>query len=546
MRRKLKDCGQFAFLPRRAVGFKQKSIDDLQARQWNRGQKRIVATIRERVMYQKMLVYAGRWVPSGIRRNAPESAKILGLRAFNLLRWFSLLSFLAVAAISIGFSATLSHFLTREILQRDALLTSQFVGSIVATQNQQASLGRGVSLGQILDERVDLAKLGIDRKDASSVRGQFYDHLKLLPDVLLATVFGVDRTIIWSTNPALIGKVDKNNDELEEAFEHRTMVATNYLDQEHHSEEKHKDEQAFAADPKKFFVESYMPLLNGDGDVVAIVEIYKEPQSLLDAVKRCNQLVWASTALGMVFLYLAMFWIVRRADMTLEDQQRRLLESETLCVIGEMSAAVAHGIRNPLASIRSSAELALDGDYELLRKNANDIIAQVDRLGKWVRDLLVFSRPVAGETQAMDILALIDDCLPTFAAQMEKNRIECTFVRPSIAVPQVQGNRSLATQALASVISNAIEAMSGGGSLKVELQVADSGRNVNVIVIDTGSGMSATQMDLVFKPFYTTKRNGLGLGMALVKRIMERFGGAIRLNSREGEGTRVSLTFNTT
>jgi len=496
-------------------------------------------------MYQKLRLFVGSWHPYGIFENEPESVTAQGLRPFNLLRWFSLLSFFALAAISIALAATLSHFLTREILQRDALLTSQFVTSLVATQNQQARLGRGVTLAQVLDERADFAQLGVNPKEAAIERDRFYDHIRLLPDVLLANVYDANRKIVWSTNPLLIGKLDDANDELDEAFNTRALVATSYLDQEHHSEETHKSEQAFVADPKKYFVESYMPLLNGDDQVLTVVEIYKEPGSLLDVVKRCQKLVWACTALGMVFLYLAMFWIIRRADSTLDDQQRRLLESETLCVVGEMSASVAHGIRNPLATIRSSAELALDGDPESIRRNAKDIITQVDRLGKWVRDLLVFSRPVTGETQAMDLVSLVDNCLPNFAAQLEKSRVTCDFIRPTTALPRVNGNRALATQALASIVSNAIEAMPDGGCLQLELKVAESGRQVSVIVSDTGSGMSATQMDLVFKPFYTTKRNGLGLGMALVKRIMERFDGTIGLNSTEGEGTRVNLTFKT-
>ena len=495
-------------------------------------------------MYQKSLLGLTRWFGYGgpLKETATDVAS--KVRPFNLLRWFSILSFLVVTFISIGFATMLSHFLTREILQRDALLTSQFVASIIAAEDQQARVGPRVSLARVLDDRADFARMGIDPRTAAAWRGHFFDHLRLMPDVLLVNVFAPDRKIIWATNPVLIGKLDKGNEELDEAIETRTMVATDYLNQEHHNEEEHKDEQAFKADPEKFFVENYMPILDSDGSVLAVVEVYKEPKSLIDAIQRGNQLVWASTVLGMVFLYLALFWIIRRADQTLEDQQRRLLEQETLCVVGEMSAAVAHGIRNPLASIRSSAELALDGDPVSTRKNASDIIAQVDRLGKWVRDLLVFSRPVAGENQAIDVVSLVDECLPSFAAQLEKNHVACNFVRPNGPVPRVIGNRALATQALASVISNAIEAMPTGGMLRLELQVAEADRRVDVVVADTGPGISATQMDLVFKPFYTTKRNGLGLGMALVKRIMERFGGAIRLASREGEGTRVSLSFN--
>jgi signal transduction histidine kinase len=77
----------------------------------------------------------------------------------------------------------------------------------------------------------------------------------------------------------------------------------------------------------------------------------------------------------------------------------------------------------------------------------------------------------------------------------------------------------------------------------LEFQSAAQPQSVRLVVADTGTGMSPDELDLVFKPYYTTKRNGLGLGMALVKRIMERFGGAISLQSQKGEGTRVNLLF---
>ena len=204
---------------------------------------------------------------------------------------------------------------------------------------------------------------------------------------------------------------------------------------------------------------------------------------------------------------------------------------------------MAHGIRNPLASIRSSAELALDGNLDSARKNATDIIFQIDRLGKWVRELLVFSRPLCGKNQNIDLVALVEECLHNFSTQFEQNRVSCEFVRPNLGLPPAIGNYALASQALANIVSNAIEAMPDGGSLRLELQTAALPQSVRLVVTDTGSGMSPAELDLVFKPYYTTKRNGLGLGMALVKRIMERFGGAISLHSRKGEGTRVSLMF---
>ena len=459
-------------------------------------------------------------------------------RQFQLLRWISILGFVAIVIISIPFAAILSHFMTSEILDHDAALTSQFIVSIAETQRSQANLGPKVTLGQILDERADLAALGVDTQVAAGARKQFYDHLRFLPDVLLADVFARDHRIIWSTNRSLVGQINQNNDELEKAFAARATVSMSRIGRSHDAAE-----QLFLHQPEKLYVENYVPLYDARGDVAAVAKIYKEPGALLRSIDRGNVLVWACTVFSAILLYLALFWIIRRADILLKAQQQRLVETEALCVIGEMSAAVAHGIRNPLASIRSSAELALDGDLESARKNATDIIFQIDRLGKWVRDLLVFSRPLTGENEKIDLVSLVEECLPHFSAQLEKCRVSCVFARLPAGMPLALGARALATQALASVIANAIESMPTGGTLRLELRIEPLARRAVLVVADTGEGMSPAELNLVFKPYYTTKRDGLGLGMALVKRIMERFGGAISLASRKGEGTQVNLSF---
>jgi len=99
------------------------------------------------------------------------------------------------------------------------------------------------------------------------------------------------------------------------------------------------------------------------------------------------------------------------------------------------------------------------------------------------------------------------------------------------------------TQILNSLFANALEAMPQGGELRAEVRQLE-GQQAQLQLSDTGKGMSEQQRRMVFKPFFTTKQGGLGVGLALVKRIMERFGGAVELTSREEEGTRVSLIFN--
>ena len=457
---------------------------------------------------------------------------------FNLLRWISILGLVATACASAGFALVLSHFMKEEMLDHDATLTGQFIASVAETQAREANLGPNVTLGEILDERVNIAGLGIDPDTAREVRSQFFDHLRFLPDVLLADVFAADRKIIWSTNPRLVGRSEQDSEELRSAFASRSDVIVGHVGTGHDPEERE-----FAHHPMKLYVANYVPLFDARGRAVAVAKIYKEPHSLLRTIDRGNALVWTCTVLGAVFLYLSLFWIVRRADIMLADQQRRLVEAEALCVIGEMSAAVAHGIRNPLATIRSSAELALDADLVAARKNAADIIYQIDRLGKWVRDLLAFSRPLSGENQKIDLVALVEQCLPHFSTQFEKARIAVQFAKPSPALPPVVGERALAGQALANVIANAVEAMPRGGTLNLKMAQAACSGTVRLTVTDTGTGISPADVGLVFKPYYTTKPGGVGLGMALVKRIMERFGGQVALDSRPGEGMRVMLTF---
>lgn len=465
---------------------------------------------------------------------APESQT----RHASLLRRFCALGLVSICLISLGLAAILSHFMQREILAHDAELTKQFIDSVARTQASEANIAAQVTFGQLLDERSDLSHLGVDPFVARGVRSQFYDHLRYLPDALLSVVIAPDRTILWSSNRALVGTQEQDSEELSAAFGARSVATMRPV-----GSLLMEPQTLFTRQPEGRYVENYAPMTDARGSVMVVVKIYKEPASLVHALHYGQLLVWTSIIASAALLCLALFCSIRRADALLHAQRERLLEMEALCVIGEMSAAVAHGIRNPLASIRSSAELSLDGSIESARRNSANIITQIDRLGKWVRDLLVFSRPLLGENQNLDLVLLIEEGLHCFTHQLEQARVVPEFVRPGLALPPVVGNFALASQTLAIILSNAIEAMPEGGSLRLEIQTADLPGRMRLDVVDSGSGISAAEMDLIFKPYYTTKRNGLGLGMALAKRIMERFDGAIRLHSHKGAGTRVSLLF---
>lgn len=455
---------------------------------------------------------------------------------FNLLRWFSLASFFIIAAVALGLGYVSTRFVVTESVERDALLTAQFVQAIGAAEMRHANISPGRTMGEMLDPRQDGNYADVEPGAHAAARAEFLDHVAHLPDMLLATVYALDRTVIWSTNPELIGVRIEDDDELDESFEMKVPVSSSY-----HKIDEEKPEQRLLREPKYLFIENYIPMFNADqSKVIAMVEVYKEPADLVDRIDRGFASIWAATCFGGAAIFLALFWIVRRAAKLLQSQQRQLISNETFVALGEMSSAVAHSLRNPLATIRSSAELAQEIASPGAQRNIGDIISQVDRMSRWVRELLVSLRPMSDDGEAVDLLMAVEDTIGAFDALIKRSNVEVRFQAQS-CLP-VLSQKVLLTQILNSLFANALEAMPKGGVLSVDFESPQPDR-VRMTLSDTGKGMSEQQQLLVFKPFFTTKQGGLGVGLALVKRIMERFQGSVVLTSREQEGTRVSLNF---
>lgn len=459
-----------------------------------------------------------------------------GPQPFNLLRWFSLVSLGLIAVVAIGMAISATRYAIIESIDRDVLLTAQFIRALTEGEIRHANFGPDVTMGEFLDFRDDGADDGIDRMHLERVRREFFDHVTNIPDALQANVFAPDRTIVWSTNPELVGRRLIDREELEEAFQSKSPVA-----HAHWRLERGRTEQQFFRSPAGLYFENYIPLLDRAGNVVSVIEIYKEPADLIERMERAYLLLWLAAAGAGGLIYLGLFWIVRRGATLLAAQQRQLIENETLVALGEMSSAVAHGLRNPLAAIRTSAELALDLDCSPARKNISDIIHQVDRLSKWVRELLLCSSQLNDEHEAVDLVEAVGEVLGTFAPQIDKAGIQLEW--SPVSAPRVLSHPVLLNQALNSVLANALEAMPKGGRLRLEMARDLPRRRLILSISDTGVGMSEQQLALAFKPFYSTKRGGLGVGLSLVRRIMERFGGEVTLTSREQVGTHVCLSF---
>jgi signal transduction histidine kinase len=225
----------------------------------------------------------------------------------------------------------------------------------------------------------------------------------------------------------------------------------------------------------------------------------------------------------------------------LQHAQVKLLHQERLAALGELSAVVAHEVRNPLGVIFNSLGtlrrlVQPEGDARTLF----DIVGEeADRLNRIVGDLLDFARPAPPQLRPERLDRLVDEAV---AAALAQQPTTVRVVRQlDAALPLVPLDARQVRQALLNVAANAVQAMPRGGLLTVRGRLEDGAALVELE--DTGDGIPEDVCRRIFEPFFTTKATGSGLGLAVVKRILDGHGGGIEVRSHAGQGTVFTLRF---
>ncbi|MGR7262029.1 two-component system sensor histidine kinase ZraS [Klebsiella aerogenes] len=255
---------------------------------------------------------------------------------------------------------------------------------------------------------------------------------------------------------------------------------------------------------------------------------------------RNMMIMLVAAALVIVATILAQFWF-RRYRRSRQQLQEAMARKEKLMALGHLAAGVAHEIRNPLSSIKGLAKYFAErtppgGEAQEL---ALVMAKEADRLNRVVSELLELVRPAHLNYQPVDINALIHHSLQLVSQDAQSRGIELQFT-PRPELTSIKADPDRLNQVLLNLYLNAMQAIGRDGVIHVSASEADRQR-VKIVVKDSGKGMSDEELQAIFTPYFTTKADGTGLGLAVVQNIIEQHGGTIRAESQPGAGAIFTL-----
>jgi len=228
---------------------------------------------------------------------------------------------------------------------------------------------------------------------------------------------------------------------------------------------------------------------------------------------------------------------------SLKDQMEKMQRAEQMTVVGAMAASLVHEIKNPLAGIKASMQVLLE-EHEIPERDRlilSKVLDEVKRVESLMKSLLSFARPPKPQFVALQVNEVLESSLslslPYSAQTSKKGRIVEVVKELDPDLPPINADPMQLQQVFLNIVMNAFDAMPDGGRLTVRTRRDLSGQGVRIEVADTGKGIDEQTKVYLFRPFFTTKHKGTGLGLATTKQFVEMHGGTITVKDNPEGGT---------
>ncbi|OEU69119.1 MAG: two-component sensor histidine kinase [Desulfobacterales bacterium S5133MH16] len=289
------------------------------------------------------------------------------------------------------------------------------------------------------------------------------------------------------------------------------------------------------------------PLSRISGPVLGVVEIVQDLTEDYKAIFSIQIRIITTCTVVMGTLFLVLLFVVKRGEAIIEKRalerirlKEQLSRSEHLSSLGEMVAGISHEIRNPLGIIMSSSELLKKkmSDYDPSNPIPNIIIEESSRLNNIITDFLNFAKPRTPNLASCKIEDIIEKNI-TFLASQIKEEGYAIDKQYDNNLPEITADPDMLYQAFLNILINAMQAMPQGG--KINVRICSNGNAVEIFFEDQGEGIAEDILEKIWDPFFTTKSKGTGLGLGIVKNIIESHGGIVQISNRSVSGARVTV-----
>lgn len=446
---------------------------------------------------------------------------------------FATISLLMIVAMVVGTGLIQEPFFRQSMIEREATTVRDMVNAL--------ALDHGLSAADLQNSADEAVRSRID---------QSFNVLKQLPGAARIKVFNRDAVIVWSDVPELVGT-------RRTAHPDRIALAMAGTVQALFNPTRNLVRTGEAGHPVIGTIECYVPIYARpagqlDGEVIGVLSLYRDPKDLNRTIQNGMYLLWAVVGGAGVLLFVALykvFSLVYRRQQSAESkfgkltmEHERIVQIEKMSAMGELVGEIAHQLNNPLVGVINLTQLAERQINDPQR--VAELLAEVRKAGSECRDIvqriLRINQPSRATLQLTDMAELVQDTL-IFCQQSVDPKHVVQFLPPeeklSLTIDPV-----LIRQALFNLIHNAILA---GPNQPVQVTLKrlrrDGVEGVELGVTDAGPGFSSEQALRMFKPFFTTRANGTGLGLPVAQHIAMKHGGVVLAENSPQGGARFSI-----
>ena len=313
--------------------------------------------------------------------------------------------------------------------------------------------------------------------------------------------------------------------------------------------------EIFFGFPKKTQIITFAPLhaekqgaRTLSGQVIGVIEIIRDVSEDYKQLAKLQGMILASCFMVMSALFIILRIIVKKREKIIKIKaeerlqlKEKLRKAEHLSAIGEMTAGVSHEIRNPLGIIKSSADLLKKqiSKHGLDTTIPNIIIEESGRLNNIIKDFLDFAKPKMPDLHTCHIEQIVEKNILFLQPQLETAGfiIEKKF---ESNIPEIVADSTMLYQAFLNIFINSLQASDEVGKIIVEIFLKN--KSVVINFLDQGKGIKDKELEKIWTPFYTTKDSGTGLGLGIVKNIIDAHNGNIKISNRKLRGAKVTIT----